>query len=238
MDKPKSQKKEKKKLNLFQKLVEVRKTCEYLKKDRENRHFNYDYVSSSLITASLRKGLDDMGLLLVPSIRQANAETRSNSQGKPEIFTQVFIDFEWIDADNPEDRLKVPFYSQGIDAGERGIGKALTYGEKYFLLKFFNIATDKEDPDAFQNKVSTGTGANGPAKEKPITMDQPKNEDTMASPSEFGIPDGIGLGIRIKEGFASITEKQRGLAYKYKGIISQAGFSLHPKKKIYYKKIQ
>ena len=32
------------------------------------------------------------------------------------------------------------------------MGKALTYGEKYFLLKFFNIATDKDDPDSFQRK--------------------------------------------------------------------------------------
>ena len=29
-------------------------------------------------------------------------------------------------------------------AGEKGVGKALTYGKKYFLLKFFNIATDKD----------------------------------------------------------------------------------------------
>jgi hypothetical protein len=28
----------------------------------------------------------------------------------------------------------------------------MTYAEKYFLLKFFNIATDKDDTDSFQKK--------------------------------------------------------------------------------------
>jgi hypothetical protein len=50
----------------------------------------------------------------------------------------------------------MPFYAQGVDiAGEKGVGKALTYGEKYFLLKTFNIATDKDDPDAFQEKAES-----------------------------------------------------------------------------------
>jgi hypothetical protein len=41
---------------------------------------------------------------------------------------------------------------EGTDFGERGVGKCYTYNEKYFLLKFFNIATDKDDPDSFQKK--------------------------------------------------------------------------------------
>ena len=39
-----------------------------------------------------------------------------------------------------------------MDDGEKGVGKALTYAEKYFMLKFFNIPTDKDDPDSFQKK--------------------------------------------------------------------------------------
>jgi len=54
----------------------------------------------------------------------------------------------------------VNWYAQGIDlAGEKGPGKALTYAEKYFLLKFFNIATSADDPDTFQKKAETIKGA-------------------------------------------------------------------------------
>ncbi|KKL28137.1 hypothetical protein LCGC14_2378110, partial [marine sediment metagenome] len=35
--------------------------------------------------------------------------------------------------------------------------KALTYAEEYFMLKFFNIATDKDDPDNFQKRLDGET---------------------------------------------------------------------------------
>lgn len=31
----------------------------------------------------------------------------------------------------------------------------MTYGEKYFLLKFFNITTDNLDPDSFQQNIDS-----------------------------------------------------------------------------------
>jgi len=62
----------------------------------------------------------------------------------------------WVNIDDPSDTAKVSWYAQGVDlAGEKGVGKALTYAEKYFLLKTFNIATDKDDPDAFQEKIES-----------------------------------------------------------------------------------
>jgi hypothetical protein len=62
----------------------------------------------------------------------------------------------WVNADKPDEVIECPWYGQGVDiAGEKGVGKALTYAEKYFILKQFNIATDKDDPDAFQEKAES-----------------------------------------------------------------------------------
>jgi hypothetical protein len=59
---------------------------------------------------------------------------------------------EWVDTESGES-YTIPWYGQGVDlAGEKGVGKALTYAEKYFILKQFNIPTDKDDPDSFQDK--------------------------------------------------------------------------------------
>jgi hypothetical protein len=59
----------------------------------------------------------------------------------------------WVNAEQPEETIECSWYGQGVDiAGEKGVGKALTYSEKYFMLKFFNIPTDKDDPDSFQAK--------------------------------------------------------------------------------------
>ena len=62
------------------------------------------------------------------------------------------MSFTWVNAENPEEQIECAWMGQGLDDGEKGVGKALTYAEKYFLLKFFNIATDKDDPDSFQAK--------------------------------------------------------------------------------------
>ena len=71
-------------------------------------------------------------------------------------FTELIMTMTWVNSDNPDKKIECPWYAQGVDtAGEKGVGKALTYGEKYFLLKFFNIATDDMDPDSFQKNVES-----------------------------------------------------------------------------------
>ena len=65
------------------------------------------------------------------------------------------MEMEWVDTESGE-TLSVPWYAQGVDlAGEKGVGKALTYAEKYFLLKFFHVPTKKDDPDS-DGRTSTG----------------------------------------------------------------------------------
>lgn len=39
----------------------------------------------------------------------------------------------WINIHNPSEIVACSWYSQGVDIeGEKGVGKALTYAEKYF----------------------------------------------------------------------------------------------------------
>lgn len=146
-------------MNLIQKLIEVRKSCPYLKK--ENNGEQYKYVSSSQTLASLKSKMDELGLLLVPrivgkNVRESTVEFK-DKYDKPKrqttYFTELDMEYTWINADDPSDTLASTWYGQGVDiAGEKGVGKALTYAEKYFMLKFFNIPTDKDDPDAFHKK--------------------------------------------------------------------------------------
>ncbi|MFE5098233.1 ERF family protein, partial [Streptomyces sp. NPDC056638] len=121
------------------------------------------YTSSSQVVAAIREKMDELGLLLIPRIIDKNVRTETvefkdkngNVNKKTTTyFTELTMEFKWINAENPEETMVVPFYAQGVDrAGEKGVGKALTYAEKYFFLKQFNIATDNDDPDAFQQKV-------------------------------------------------------------------------------------
>lgn len=149
-------------MNIYQKLVEVRKSVPYLQKEAQGAQ--YSYVGSSQVLSAVRAKMDELGLFLSVKVvgHNVQSETVENKDKYDKVkktttyFTELDLEFTWINAEKPEETLTVPFYAQGVDiAGEKGVGKALTYGEKYFLLKTFNIATDKDDPDSFQEKAES-----------------------------------------------------------------------------------
>jgi hypothetical protein len=120
--------------------------------------------------------MDEMGLLLIPAVNKYTTISHTTQKGGHEFFTTLEMTFLWVNAEKPEEQIICPWVGQGLDSGEKGIGKALTYAEKYFLLKFFNIATDKDDPDAFQEKT---TKTQNEKKEAPPAVDFKKAADEL-----------------------------------------------------------
>jgi len=156
-------------MNLYQKLIEVRKEVPYLQKDSQmTQGQSYKYNSSSQVIGAVRKMLDELNILLITKIMDKRVhmdtvEYMDEKQKRPKRTTTFFTELDlmmiWVNGDDPSEQIEIPWYGQGIDtAGEKGVGKALTYAEKTFLLKEFNIATDQMDVDAFQDKVERTTG--------------------------------------------------------------------------------
>ena len=148
------------KLNLFQKIADVKANIDGFTKDTKG--YNYKYVSGSQILHKIRNKMIENNLLLVPKTSEENYQqvqvTRFNQKAKREVTTSEFVvemklTYVWINADNPEERLEVPFYSVGQqDDVSKAHGTGLTYAERYFLMKFFNIPTDEDDADAKQKR--------------------------------------------------------------------------------------
>jgi hypothetical protein len=160
-------------LNIYQKLIEVRKAVPYLQKEHEGEQ--YKYVSSSQVLSKVRDEMDKQGLLLIPKITGTKVagdmvekkDKYGNTKHTTTYFTEISMEYTWVNSEKPEETIVCPWYGQGVDiAGEKGVGKALTYAEKYFLLKFFNIATDKDDPDSFQSKLDGSDGDKGSKKDE------------------------------------------------------------------------
>ena len=149
--------------NLYQRLLAVQKSVEYLRKDQVQER-GIKSVSSSQVIASVREAMNANGLVLSVAVNEHALLAKWGNHDAKEHLTELGITFTWVNSDNPADREAFPFYGQGLDTGEKGVGKALTYAEKYFLLKFFHIPTDVDDPDAFQNK----TEAAKPIGDRPI----------------------------------------------------------------------
>lgn len=135
---------------LLPKLAALQSSVRGLGKDTKGN--SYEYVSGSKVLDTVRPRMDELGLLLVQEvvdIRNERVDYSTRNGAKSEMFTSVSMVFTWIDTESGE-KLPVRFAANGCNGWDKGLGSALTYGERYFLLKFFHIATDEDDVDARQ----------------------------------------------------------------------------------------
>lgn len=139
-------------MNLYEKIVEVRKSIGSLNKDKQG--YQFSYVTGDQILGKIKHKMDELGLILQPST-QAGEWSRhdyKNSKGKDKIDFLVWgqASYTWINAEKPEEREQVSFayFGQQGDDLSQAYGTALTYAERYFLLKYFGIPTDDDDADA------------------------------------------------------------------------------------------
>lgn len=138
---------------LFPALLAVQKdTTAYLQKANKNTGQSYNYVSSSQVLSNVREAMDKHGVLLMPEIIGQEIEQFTTKNGALQFFTKVQMAWHWVHAETGE-FFRVAWEGQGVDNSEKGIGKAITYAEKYIFLKTFHIATDQDDPDSFEQKI-------------------------------------------------------------------------------------
>lgn len=140
-------------MNLYQKIVAVRKSVGNLTKDGQSH--GYSYVSGNQILTSIKDKMNDLNLLLIPSAIDGKHETydyvTKYKKDKTDFIVSGTMTYTWINGDNPDERLEVPwFYFGQMDDISKAFGSALTYSERYFLLKVLGLPTDGDDPDARQ----------------------------------------------------------------------------------------
>lgn len=73
--------------------------------------------------------------------------TTSNQYGeKNNIFSRIKTTYRFVNVENPDEYIEIISYAEGIDTQDKGAGKAMTYSDKYALMKAYKIITG-EDPD-------------------------------------------------------------------------------------------
>lgn len=152
-------------MSIYEKILEVRKSVPYLKK--ETKGFNCKYVKGSQVLGAVREKLDELGLLLKPEIISTTHQEvkfsitklrdgTEHQEEKTETLVKIEMLFTWYNVHKPEEKIECRWASMGQNERDKAIGAAMTYAERYFLLKFFMIATDELDPDAYKEKYAQG----------------------------------------------------------------------------------
>lgn len=170
------------------KLLEIQKAVRGL--DRDATGYGYKYVSGDKLLSFLRPKMDELGVVLATEV--LNVETKEirsrawSSKARAEVdqFNLLYIlsmRMTWIDCEEG-DTLALEWKAAGENGLDKGYGSALTYGERYFLMKFFHIATDEDDVDA-----KPGPEDNVDAKPARI----PRSKKTSQAPSQNQAPPAV-----------------------------------------------
>lgn len=153
------------KLNLMQKLAKIRSMSDAVVKSKKG--FNYSYSDITDILANITAGMKKYGVSLIPGIVPDTAEitqnvvvnTKMSKDGKPfdqtvtEMLVKAEMVFKWVNDDNPEEFVEVPWLITGSQADpSQAFGSGLTYCTRYFLTNYFNIAQTNADVDTYRSK--------------------------------------------------------------------------------------
>lgn len=84
------------------------------------------------------------------------------------LYMRIETVYEFVNLDKPEEKITMVSYGDGIDSGDKAPGKAMTYSDKYSLLKAYKVATG-DDPD---KEASPEKGYNKTKKEEKLEGSQ------------------------------------------------------------------
>lgn len=139
---------------IYKKLAQIQSEIRGLTKDKGA--YGYDYLTGDKLLSEIRPRMIALNLLLLPQVVEVRTEPVTYAAfdnkvkalvNKTEILATVQMSMTWVDTEDNE-TLTQMWAGTGMNQFDKGFGSALTYGERYYLLKLFHIPTDKDDVDA------------------------------------------------------------------------------------------
>jgi hypothetical protein len=147
-------------MNIFQKLAAITAELQTVAKNLSvdtGKGKSYKAVSERDIIDNVKPLEEKHGVYSYPVSRETleseRLETETQYGTKTTFYTRIKTVYRFVNVDEPTDFIETVTFSVGLDSGDKGDGKAMTYGDKYALMKAYKISTG-DDPDA-QASVDT-----------------------------------------------------------------------------------
>lgn len=146
-------------LNLYQKLLKIQSEIKVVAKDLKiqvSQNNSYNAVGEVSVLEKVKPLEEKYGIFSYPRDREIIdsgmiENTDYNGKVKKQLFERIKTIYRFVDVDAPENFVEVTTYGDGIDSGDKSVGKAMTYADKYALLKAYKIVTG-DDPDQEASK--------------------------------------------------------------------------------------
>ena len=145
-------------LNIFQRMLaatsEINRVAKNLKVDISKSQ-SYKAVAESDVLEAVKPIEEKYGIYSYPVSRTVikdeayttTSEYDGRKSEKTTFFMRLATVYRFVNIDKPDEYIDITTYGDGVDTQDKAPGKAMTYGDKYALLKAYKIQTG-DDPDA------------------------------------------------------------------------------------------
>lgn len=164
--------------NIYRRMLAVQKDLKTVAKNLNvptSKTDSYKAVSEVDILNAVKPLEEKHGIYSYPISREIidSAQiTRKTQYGeKADFFLRIKTTYRFINVDDTSEYIDMTTYADGIDSGDKATGKAMTYADKYALMKAYKISTG-DDPDQEASQ-------------------EYKNEPKKAAPANNHIPAGM-----------------------------------------------
>lgn len=144
-------------LNIYQKMLKATEKINKVAKNLKveiGKTSSYKAVSEADVLEAVKPVEIELGIYSYPVKREiidtqvldiVKEYNGNRSEGK-QLFMRLEVTYRFVNVHNPKEFVDITTYGDGVDSQDKAPGKAMTYADKYALLKAYKIQTG-EDPD-------------------------------------------------------------------------------------------
>lgn len=143
---------------IFQKLIDVKKDLTAIGKGKYNNQ-GWSFRGIDDLQKALKPVLDkhEVGLRLKCHQNAEHYQEGVDYKGKPKVSKNTRILMEYIAFAGDGSELPLAMVpAEGIDPGDKGTNKALSYAMKYALIQAFCVPTEDQEEGDFSNETISG----------------------------------------------------------------------------------
>lgn len=94
------------------------------------------------------------------------------------LYLRLKTVYRFVNMENPDEYIDITTYGDGVDTQDKATGKAMTYSDKYALLKAYKIQTG-DDPDQNASETLNSVNRRDPAIDRTGQPAYPSREEML-----------------------------------------------------------
>lgn len=145
-------------MNIYEKLGKITAELSAVAKNLEVGvgQAKYKAVGEADVLRAVKPLEEKYGIYSYPHSRtivESGTIESTNYKGevKKSLFERIETVYRFVNVEKPDEFIDITSYGDGIDTGDKSVGKAMTYSDKYALLKAYKIVTG-DDPDQYASE--------------------------------------------------------------------------------------